>query len=60
MTCSKLYGDESLSHRCVSEWINRLKDGREDLPDNPRSRRPTTTRNGDAIENVCEMVTQDY
>jgi hypothetical protein len=52
-----VYGDETLSHRNVFEWFKRFKDGREDLQDDPRSRRPSASRNADTIANVREMVT---
>jgi transposase len=50
-----VYGDEALSRSSESEWFKRFKDGREDLQDNPRSGRPSTSRNADIIANVREM-----
>jgi transposase len=40
-------------------WFNRFKDGCEDFQDDPRSGRPSTSRNTDKIANVREMVTRD-
>jgi transposase len=54
-----VYGDESLSHSSVFEWLKRFKDGREDLQDDPRSGRPSTSRHADKIADVREMVTRD-
>jgi transposase len=54
-----VYGDEATSHSSVFEWFKRLKDGREDLQDDPKGGRPSTSRNANTITNVREMVTQD-
>jgi transposase len=54
-----VYGDESSSRSSVFEWFKRFKDGREDHQDDPRSGRPSTSRNADTVENVPEMVTRD-
>jgi transposase len=54
-----IYGDQALSRSSVFEWFKRFKDGREDVQDNPRSGRPSTSRNADTIGNVREMVTRD-
>jgi transposase len=54
-----VYGDEALSGSSIFEWFKRFKDGREDLQDDPRSGRPSTSRNADTIANVREMVTWD-
>jgi transposase len=52
-----VYGDEALSRVSVSEWVKRFKDGREDLQDDSRSGRPSTSRNADTVVNVLEMST---
>jgi hypothetical protein len=54
-----VYGDEALSRSSVLERFKRFKDGRKDLQDDPRSGRPSTSRNADTIANVREMVTRD-
>jgi hypothetical protein len=53
------HGDEALCRSSVFEWFKRFKGGREDLQDDPRSGRPSTSRNADIIANICEMVTRD-
>jgi transposase len=54
-----VYGDEVLIRSSVFEWFKRFRDGCEDLQDDPRSGRPSTSRNADTIKNVPEMVTRD-
>jgi hypothetical protein len=48
--------NEALSSSSVFEWFKRFKDGREYLQDDPRSERPTTSRNADTVANVGEIV----
>jgi hypothetical protein len=54
-----VYGDEFLSHSCVSELFKLFEDGHEDLRDDPRSGRPSTSQNADAVTNAREMVIRD-
>jgi hypothetical protein len=54
-----VYGDESLSHSCVSELFKLFEDAHEDLQDDPRSGRPLTSQNADAVTNAREMVIRD-
>jgi transposase len=54
-----VYGDKALSCNSVSEWLKRFKDRREDLQDDPRSARPSSSRNADTIANNSEIVTGD-
>jgi hypothetical protein len=51
-------GDEALSRSSVFKWFKRIKDGREDVQDDPRSGSPSASRNADTIANVREMVTR--
>jgi transposase len=54
-----VYDDKALSHSSVFEWFKLFKDRREDLQDDPRSGRPSTSRNADTMANICEIVTRD-
>ena len=36
------YGEQAPSYKTVLRWINRFKDGKEDLEDDPRAGRPQT------------------
>jgi hypothetical protein len=42
------------------DWFKGFKDGSEDLQDDPRSGRLSTSLNADRIENVREMETRDH
>jgi transposase len=54
-----VYGDEALSRSSVFEWFKPFKDGRENLQIDPRSGRPSISRNTEEIANFHEMVTRD-
>ena len=39
------YGNQALSHSNVFQWYGRFRNGQEDTEDDPRSGRPTESRN---------------
>jgi hypothetical protein len=45
--------------RKSKEWFNRFKDGRILADSDQRSRRPSTSRNGNVIENVRSLILED-
>jgi hypothetical protein len=49
-------GDETVSRRNAFGWFKRFKDWREELQDDPRSRRPSASRKTDTIANIREIV----
>jgi hypothetical protein len=51
-----VYGDKALSHISISGWFKPFKDGRQDLQDDQRSWRLSTSQNADTIASVHEMV----
>ena len=55
----KVYGEETMSRTCAFEWRKRFKDGREEVEDDPRSGRPSTSRMADNIGCVKQMVRAD-
>ena len=55
----EVYGDETMSRSCVFEWHKRFKEGREDVEDDSRSGRPSTSRIADNVERVKQMVRGD-
>lgn len=52
----EVYGDEAMSRSRVFEWYKRFKEGREDVEDDSRSGRPSTSRTADNVERVKQMV----
>ena len=55
----QVYGEEMMSHACAFEWHKRFKEGREEVEDDPRSGKPSTSRTADNIERVKQMVRAD-
>jgi len=53
------YGDQTLSHSCVSWLYGRFRDGWEDLEDDPRSGRPTECRSDDNVEKISQLLLQN-
>ena len=51
--------DRSPLRRRILEWLKRFKEGREEVEDDPRSGRPSTSRTEDNIEHVKQMVRAD-
>jgi len=52
----KAYGDEALNRSDVSTWYYRFRDGRELVEDDKRDGRPKSTRNGENIAAVADLV----
>ena len=55
----QVYGEERMSRTRAIEWRKRFKEGREEVEDDPRSGRPSTSRTADNIERVKQMVHAD-
>jgi len=55
----KVYGDECLSRTQFLEWFKRFKEGREEIGDNQRPSRPSTSKTDANIEKVGEIVRQN-
>jgi transposase len=58
-TCEVLQtvcGDEALSRSSVFRWFKRFNGGSEDLQDDPKCGRPSTSKNADTKTDVREMV----
>lgn len=54
-----VYGDDCMSRARVFEWHKRFKSGREDVEDDPKSGRPSTSKTADNIDHVNRMVRGD-
>ena len=48
-----------MSRSRIFEWHKRFKEGREDVEDDSRSGRPSTSRTADNVERVKQMVRGD-
>ena len=55
----EVYGDAMMSRTWIFEWHKRFREGREDVEDDPRSGRPTTSRTNENVERVREKVHSD-
>ncbi|GFV36503.1 protein GVQW3 [Trichonephila clavipes] len=53
------FGDEAMSRAWVFEWFRRLKESRQSVNSDPRSGRPSTSRNEDKIAQVKAVVRSD-
>ena len=53
---TKAYGESAMSKTRVYEWYKRFQDGREDVEDDERSGRPSTSTTDENVEKVEEMV----
>ena len=52
----EVYGDETMSRTCLFEWHRRFKEGREEVDDDHRSGRPSTSRTDENVERVRQNV----
>ena len=55
----KAFGEDSMGHATIKEWNNRFKDGRKSAESDPRSDRPSTSRNDEVINQVHGLVLED-
>ena len=55
----QVYGDDAMSRTRVFEWHKRFANGREDVEDDPKSGRPSSTRTDENIVRVNELVRSD-
>ena len=55
----EVYGEATMSRARLFEWHKRFTSGREDVEDDPKSGRPSTTKTADNIGKVNELVRSD-
>ena len=53
------FGNEALSPTQIKQWFKRFKDGRASVESDPRSGRPSTSRNVEVMDQVREKVLED-
>ncbi|KAL4136010.1 hypothetical protein QTP88_007584 [Uroleucon formosanum] len=58
MLC-EVYSEECLSRARVFEWHKRFCSGREDVEDDDRSGRPTTSSTNENVEKIDKIIRQD-
>jgi hypothetical protein len=51
----EVYGDECLSHTQIFEWIERFKEGRGEIEDDPHPGRPCTSNTDAYIEMSAKL-----
>ena len=56
---TKAYGESAMSKTRVYECYKRFQDGREDVEDDKRPGRPSTSKTDENVEKVKEMVMND-
>ncbi|KAJ8936423.1 hypothetical protein NQ318_004806 [Aromia moschata] len=55
----EMYGNECLSRTQVFEWFKWFKEGRETTEDDPRPRRPSTSKVDENIEKNGKLIRED-
>ena len=55
----KVSGDDTMSRTRLFEWHSRFKEGREEVEDDRRSERPSTSRTDENVERVRKKVRSD-
>ena len=55
----EVYGDDTMSRSCLFEWHRRFKEGRDEVEDDHRSGRPSTSKTDENVERVRQKVRSD-
>ena len=55
----EVYGDDAMSRTCLFEWHRRFKEGKEEVEDDHRSGRPSTSRTDENVKRVRQKVQSD-
>jgi hypothetical protein len=53
------FSDDAMGATQIKECFNRFKDGHTLADSDQRSRRSSTSRNANVIENVCSLILED-
>ena len=55
----EVYADDTMSRTRLFEWHRRFKEGKKEVEDDHRSRRPSTSRTDENVERVRQKVRND-
>lgn len=55
----QVYGDNSLKEPTVNKWLKRFREGREEVKDDPRPGRPSTSSSDENVERIRACVLKD-
>jgi len=55
----EVYGDDTMSKTRLFEWHRRFKEGKEEVEDDHRNGRPSTSRTEENVQRVREKVRTD-
>ena len=55
----EVYSDDTMSRTRLFEWHRRFKEGREEVQDDHRTGRPSTSRTDENVERVRQKVRSD-
>ena len=55
----EVYGEDVMTRTQIFEWHKRFKNGREEVEDDPKSGRPSTSKTDDNIARVKQLVRND-
>ncbi|XP_018403797.1 PREDICTED: putative uncharacterized protein FLJ37770 [Cyphomyrmex costatus] len=55
----QVYGDNSLKEPTVNKWLKRFREGREDVKDDQRSGRPSTSTSEENVERIRDASERD-
>ena len=56
---NQVYGESAMQRVAIYKWVKRFEEGRDDVEDDPREGRPSTSRVQENVERVKELVLPD-
>jgi len=56
----QVYGDNAMKKTAVYKWVKYFSEGRESVTDEGRSGWPATSKTGENIANICQIVRENH